>query len=59
MGDLNVEVGCDNQGMEHAIGTHGVEANKNGNLFMESCAYMIWLLVAYYFLTKCVTSSPA
>jgi hypothetical protein len=38
MGDLHVKVGCDNQGMEHVMGTHGVgEASENGNLFMGLC----------------------
>jgi endonuclease/exonuclease/phosphatase family metal-dependent hydrolase len=39
MGDLNAEVGNENEGLEHVMGMHGTNRiNENGEMFIDFCA---------------------
>jgi hypothetical protein len=42
MGDMNVKVGPNNEGLEQVMGIHGLgEINENGKMFSNFCAAMI------------------
>ena len=39
MGDVNVKIGPNNEGLEHVMGRRGIaNMNENGELFSELCA---------------------
>jgi exonuclease III len=38
LGDFNAKVGCNNEEVEHIMGTHGIgDRNENGELLIELC----------------------